>query len=80
MEYSSEAGLSNHIRLEVQPTEQAAAYTPGDGSVVFLNDKTTRAELFNNLTETQCMVMAARFSTWADMAAEASDTHKAAAQ
>lgn len=67
-------------RVEVAPREQGAVYCPGNNDVLVLNDRTTRADLFNNLTEIECMVMAARFSTWADMAAEASDMHKEMAQ
>jgi hypothetical protein len=81
MDYSSDdtAG-SQYTRLEVAPREQGAAYTPGNGDVIFLNDKTTRAMLFNSLTETECRVMAARFISLAEMAESAANTHTEAAQ
>lgn len=75
MNVSSDNDTPNYTRVEVAHREQGAAYCPGNGDVLFLSDKTTRADLFNNLTEIECMVMAARLSTWADMAAAAADTH-----
>lgn len=67
-------------RIEVAPREQGAVYCPGNNDVLFLNDKTTRAEMFNIMTETECRVLAARLSSWAGMAAEAADSHKEMAQ
>lgn len=67
-------------RIEVRPKEQGAAYCDGDGDVLFLTDTTTRADLFNSLSETQCLVMAARLSAWAEMAKSAASTHAEMAQ
>jgi hypothetical protein len=67
-------------RVEVAPREQGIVYCPGNNDVIFLNDKTTRAMLFNSLTETECRVMAARFISLAEMAESAANTHTEAAQ
>ena len=74
MELSNGPAHPNYVRLDVAPNEQGAAYTPGNGEVIFLNDKTTRADLRNHLTETECRVLAARLVSWAEMAESAANT------
>ena len=62
-----------YMRVEVAEREQGAAYTPGNGEVLFLNDSTQEADFYHNLTPVQRTVLAARFRTWADMAEAAGD-------
>lgn len=77
MQFSSDDTTgSQYIRLEVQPSEQGVAYTPGDGTVLFLNDKTTEQAFFDALTYTQRMVLATRLRAWADMASYTGDEFK----
>lgn len=64
---------SRHVRFEVLPTEQGAAYCPGNGDVIFLNDKMTEAGIFHTLAPVERMVMAARFRAWAEMAEAANE-------
>ncbi len=67
---------SRYMRLEVAPTESGAAYTPGDGTVLFLNDKSTEQAFFDALSYTQRVVAAARFRAWAEMASYKGDEFK----
>lgn len=67
-------------RIEVAPREQSAAYCPGNGNVLFLHDRTTRADLFNLLTEVECRVLEARLVAWAELASGAANAHSEAAR
>lgn len=73
MQLDNDAPHIGYQRIEVAEKEQGAAYTPGNGDVLFLSDKTTEADFFRSLTYVQRLVLAARLRAWADMASYTGD-------
>jgi len=58
------------MTIEVEPTNQCIAYMPGNGSVVWINDKADQNTL-SGLNSVQRAVAAARFRALAAMLDEA---------
>lgn len=76
MHASDDQRSGDWTRIEVADKEQGATYCPGNGDVLFLNDRTTEADFFHNLTFVERTVLAARLRAWADMASYDGDEFK----
>lgn len=60
------------MSVEIEVTRQTVAYAPGDGSVLWLDDKSEEAA-FNDLRPVERAILSARLRAMADLADKAGE-------